>query len=455
MPNLQSVFPGILIRQYMSVYKKNLKLRELLKVKVHMEADRKARSGETNNNMPTSHFEERITYRVGNKAYVDRREQVRLIKEFKVTISLRYADLVSVLPTRVKVLAWPMHQFKKNHTSSAILSKNENGTMNSHPIPARLSYAEDALRTMSLPEGMKDVLGMSNHLGYGRFAVKQKFQQTFVTAPATLRLFFHDCFVRGCDASVMLASWNNTAEKDNPDNLSLAGDGFDTVIKAKAAVDSVPECRNKVSCADILAMATRDVITLTGGPFYAVELGRLDGRMSTKASVRHHLPGPDFKLGKLKAMFASHGLSLTDLVALSGAHTIGFSHCSRFARRIYKFKSKTGIDPTLDQAYARQLRQMCPENVDSRMAIEMDSATPRTFDNLYYKNLQQGKGLFTSDQSLFTDDAMSRNIVNMFASNNTAFEEAFVIAITKLGRLRVRTGKHGEIRHDCAVVNKI
>ncbi|OMO86126.1 Plant peroxidase [Corchorus capsularis] len=533
-----------------------------LREQVHMEADRKARSGETNNNMPTSHFEERITYRVGNKvicclegtrigilyetsfagdpcdlyhcvlesksflekmtvlehtvpfflpireaenellssnamrfidhigellqAYVDRREQVRLIKELygnqigelyhslpyhmiefvlddsdcKVTISLRYADLVSVLPTRVKVLAWPMHQLKKNHTSSAILNRNENGTMNSHPIPARLSYAEDALRTMSLPEGIAFTVGYYQNScpdveSIVNSAVKQKFQQTFVTAPATLRLFFHDCFVRGCDASVMLSSWNNTAEKDNPDNLSLAGDGFDTVIKAKAAVDSVPECRNKVSCADILAMATRDVITLTGGPFYAVELGRLDGRMSTKASVRHHLPGPDFKLGKLKAMFASHGLTLTDLVALSGAHTIGFSHCSRFARRIYKFKSKTGIDPTLDQAYARQLRQMCPENVDPRMAIEMDSATPRTFDNLYYKNLQQGKGLFTSDQSLFTDDAMSRNIVNVFASNNTAFEEAFVIAITKLGRLRVRKGKQGEIRHDCAVVNKI
>lgn len=55
---------------------------------------------------------------------------------------------------------------------------------------------------------------------------------------------------------------DNTAEKDHPDNLPLAGDGFDTVIKAKAAVDEVPDCKNKVSCADILAMATRDVISL-------------------------------------------------------------------------------------------------------------------------------------------------------------------------------------------------
>ncbi|XP_052204695.1 peroxidase 50-like [Diospyros lotus] len=150
-------------------------------------------------------------------------------------------------------------------------------------------------------------------------AVTKKFQQTFATVSGTLRLFFHDCFVQGCDASVIVVSTaNNKAEKDHPDNLSLAGDGFDTVIKAKAAVDAVSSCRNKVSCADILAMATRDVIALAGGPSYAVELGRLDGLSSTASSVDGKLPQPGFGLDKLTSMFAANGLSRTDMIALSG-----------------------------------------------------------------------------------------------------------------------------------------
>jgi peroxidase len=60
----------------------------------------------------------------------------------------------------------------------------------------------------------------------------------------------------------LIQSPNNKAEKDHPDDISLAGDGFDTVVKAKAAVDRDPKCRNKVSCADILALATRDVVNL-------------------------------------------------------------------------------------------------------------------------------------------------------------------------------------------------
>ena len=136
----------------------------------------------------------------------------------------------------------------------------------------------------------------------------------------------------------------------------------------------------------------------------------------------------------------------------SGAHTLGFSHCGRFSNRIYNFSPRNRIDPTLNLAYALQLRQMCPINVDPRIAINMDPTTPRTFDNVYFKNLQRGMGLFTSDQILFTD-RRSRNTVNLFASNNAAFRQAFVAAITKLGRVGVLTGNQGEIRRDCSRPN--
>ncbi|KAL0924819.1 hypothetical protein M5K25_005678 [Dendrobium thyrsiflorum] len=288
-----------------------------------------------------------------------------------------------------------------------------------------------------------------------RNAVTQKFQQTFVTVPGTLRLFFHDCFVNGCDASVIVASTaNNKAEKDNSDNLSLAGDGFDTVIKAKAAVDAVTQCQNKVSCADILAMATRDVISLAGGPSYAVELGRLDGLVSTAASVNGKLPQPTFNLNQLNSLFAANGLSQTDMIALSAAHTLGFSHCNRFSNRIYDFGGRKGaIDSSLNKTYATQLQGMCPRNVDPDVAINMDPITPRTFDNIYYRNLQQRMGLFTSDQIL-ADDSRSRPTVDTWAANSNAFNSAFIAAITRLGRVGVKTNtSQGNIRRDCSVFN--
>lgn len=277
-------------------------------------------------------------------------------------------------------------------------------------------------------------------------AVSTKFSQTFVTVPATLRLFFHDCFIEGCDASIMIASPNNDAEKDAADNLSLAGDGFDTVIKAKQAVETA--CPGVVSCADILAIAARDVVVLAGGPSFKVELGRRDGLVSQASLVAGNLPEPKFNLNQLNTMFAKHNLSQIDMIALSGAHTLGFSHCNRFADRLYS----SSIDPTLNPEYAQQLEAACPRNPDPSVAIDMDPVTPRTFDNVYYQNLVAGKGLFKSDQVLFTDGE-SQPTVNDFANNPGDFNGAFITSMRKLGRVGVKTGNKGEIRRDCTAFN--
>lgn len=58
----------------------------------------------------------------------------------------------------------------------------------------------------------------------------------------------------------------------------------------------------------------------SGGPSYAVELGRLDGLSSTSASVKGKLPQPTFNLNQLNSIFAANGLSQTDMIALSGTN---------------------------------------------------------------------------------------------------------------------------------------
>ena len=138
--------------------------------------------------------------------------------------------------------------------------------------------------------------------------------------------------------------------------------------------------------------------------------------------------------------------------SLAAAHTLGFSHCGKFAKRIYSFSQQSSVDPTLNQSYAVQLQSMCPKVVDSRIAIDMDPITPRIFDNQYYKNLQHGMGLFTSDQVLFTDPR-SKPAVNFWAQSPSSFQRAFISAITKLGRVGVKTGSNGNIRRDCAIFN--
>ncbi|KAJ4816149.1 Peroxidase [Rhynchospora pubera] len=278
-----------------------------------------------------------------------------------------------------------------------------------------------------------------------RGAVQQQMAQSPITAPATLRLFFHDCFVNGCDASIMIINPNGDDEWHHPDDFTLKPDGFFTVLRAKAAVDADPRCTNKVSCADILALAARDSVLLSGGPYWPVELGRYDGKVSTRNSVV--LPHPDYSLDKLYQMFSAFGLDQTDLVALSGGHTFGAASCAFINNRLYPT-----TDQTMNPQFANQLRGTCPAALNPNIFVFLDATTFAAFDNAYYKNLQQGKGLLASDQILY-NDPRTQGTVNMFASNQGAFFQAFTNAMTKLGRIQVKSALNGEIRRDCRFPN--
>jgi peroxidase len=127
----------------------------------------------------------------------------------------------------------------------------------------------------------------------------------------------------------------------------------------------------------------------------------------------------------------------------SGAHTLGAADCPFFQYRI-------GSDPTMDPGLASQLKGTCSSDPNAFAFLD---PSPVSFDNAFYRNLQGGKGLLGSDQVLYSD-TRSRGTVDYYSSNQGAFFADFVAAMTKLGRIGVKTpATGGEIRRDCRFPN--
>ncbi|KAG0564657.1 hypothetical protein KC19_8G128900 [Ceratodon purpureus] len=278
------------------------------------------------------------------------------------------------------------------------------------------------------------------------------------SAVGILRVFFHDCFVNGCDASVLIDGPNS--EKNSTDNGGLHG--FEVIDAAKAAVEK--QCPGVVSCADVLALATQlSVKKLSGGKItYKVPLGRRDGLRSLASDVTGKLPKQTASVADLKKLFNANGLSTQDLVALSGAHSVGTAGCGEIKDRL------TASPATLDPTYRAALNKSCPPGsaaesdachwewqcaeMENKRRNNLDVTTPNVLDEVYYKNLQNKKGLLTSDQNLQSD----RETRPMVAANTQmrTFGPKFAKAMVKLGNIVHLSGTQGEIRLNCRRFNK-
>ncbi|TKY51445.1 Peroxidase 12 [Spatholobus suberectus] len=279
-----------------------------------------------------------------------------------------------------------------------------------------------------------------------RTQLKKVFKKDIGQAAGLLRLHFHDCFVQGCDGSVLLdGSASGPSEKDAPPNLTLRAEAFKIIEDLRRRLEK--SCGRVVSCADITALAAREAVFLSGGPDYEIPLGRRDGlTFATRNETLANLPAPSSNATTILASLATKNLDPTDVVSLSGGHTIGISHCSSFTNRLYPTQ-----DPVMDKTFGKNLRLTCPTNTTDNTTV-LDIRSPNTFDNKYYVDLMNRQGLFTSDQDLYTDKR-TKGIVTSFAVNQSLFFDKFVFAMLKMGQLSVLTGKQGEIRANCSVRN--
>ncbi|KAK7396116.1 hypothetical protein VNO78_16896 [Psophocarpus tetragonolobus] len=276
-------------------------------------------------------------------------------------------------------------------------------------------------------------------------AVRNRFNRDKSITAALLRMHFHDCAVRGCDASILINSTkSNTAEKDSGANDSVRG--YDLIDEVKQTLEDA--CPSTVSCADIITLATRDAVALSGGPKYDVPTGRRDGLVSNINNV--NIPGPNSLVSVISQFFEKNlGLTTQEMVTLFGAHTVGVAHCSFFANRLSSSGGKP--DPTMDPALSAKLVKLCSSSRDDP-ATPLDQKTSFLVDNEFYKQILAKKGVLQIDQQLALD-TNTKGFVSDFASNEDRFQKGFANAMVKMGKIDVLIGNQGEIRKKCSIFN--
>nr|GEV84947.1 lignin-forming anionic peroxidase-like [Tanacetum cinerariifolium] len=105
----------------------------------------------------------------------------------------------------------------------------------------------------------------------------------------------------------------------------------------------------------------------------------------------------------------------------------------------------------IDAGFARKRRNHCPINDGNGNLAPLDLVTPNSFDNNYFKNLIQKKGLLESDQVLYSG-GLTDKIVWEYSRNPKKFKSDFAAAMIKMSEIKPLTGHKGVIRRVCAAL---
>ncbi|KAJ6708416.1 hypothetical protein OIU85_028658 [Salix viminalis] len=185
------------------------------------------------------------------------------------------------------------------------------------------------------------------------------------------------------------------------------------------------------------------IITSLGGPSWQVRLGRRDSATAGSVSdVNNNVPSPALNVSGLISSFSNKGFTAKEMVALSGSHTIGQARCTTFLPRINN-------ENNIDSSFKASTQAQCQ---DTTSFVPLDVTSPTSFDNAYYRNLLNQKGLLHSDQQLFSGGSTDAQ-VRAYSSNQASFRTDFANAMIKMGNLSPLTGTNGQIRTNCRKAN--
>ncbi|XP_031277676.1 peroxidase 29-like [Pistacia vera] len=274
--------------------------------------------------------------------------------------------------------------------------------------------------------------------------VKEKMRKSMLndlsTAAAILRLAFHDCQV---DVIFCLCWIIMVLRICIFMNFGIRK--LNVINEIKSSLEAI--CPETVSCADIIQLAAREAVYLTGGPYIKVLTGRRDTVSASKERADKQLPAAYISVDAFIQIFRKKNISLEDGVALMGSHTLGIGHCRNFRERLWPTS-----DPTLSPPFSVMLQTICINPALSDVSFAQNDATIFSFDNQYFIDIQTGRGLLKIDSEI-ASDPRTQPYVSAFGHNTQHFFNRFTSGFLKLSNYKVLVGEEGEIRRDCRFRN--
>ncbi len=94
------------------------------------------------------------------------------------------------------------------------------------------------------------------------------------------------------------------------------------------------------------------------------------------------LPPPPLPGFSAASAFEDHGLNITDMVTLLGAHTMGVVHCEFFYDHLYNFSGTGRQDPSMAPSLVESLRSVYPKVASMGLGsiVALDQGTEFVFD---------------------------------------------------------------------------